>query len=171
MTTIRQVAGERDLGHLRQLLRAYAETLAVPFCRDELEAELATIGTAGAGAASRYFLAMDGGSALGCIGLRELDAETAELVRLYVVPEARSTGLGRRLVAHTLADAAAEGRTKVVLHTLAAWRAACVLYRRMGFRPIPPYRDIPEDEDDVMFLGMPLEEGEKGPVWRMSSST
>ena len=45
------------------------------------------------------------GRALGCGGLRRLDAETAELKRMYVVPGARGRGLGGRIVAALEAEA------------------------------------------------------------------
>jgi len=45
------------------------------------------------------------GTPAGCGAVRRLDAETAELKRMYVLPTVRGKGLGRRLVAALEAEA------------------------------------------------------------------
>jgi GNAT superfamily N-acetyltransferase len=88
-----------------------------------------------------------GGVAVGCGALRLLDADTAELKRMYVSPEARGKGLGRRLVAALEAEARALGVRRLVLETGVRQAAALALYRATGFQPIPlfgEYRLSPE---------------------------
>ena len=86
----------------------------------------------------------------GCVGLKALADGRAEIVRLYVSPEARRHGLGRTLVGAALALAKARGYDTVVLHTLARWRAATALYGAMGFAPAAPYCAVPLD--DMLFF-------------------
>ena len=76
---------------------------------------------------------------VGCGALRLLDAETAELKRMYVAPAVRGTGLGRRLVTALEAEARALGVRRLVLETGVRQQAAIALYRATGFRPIPLY--------------------------------
>jgi putative acetyltransferase len=72
-----------------------------------------------------------------------LDGGLVELKRLFTLPEARSIGVGRALVAEALAAARAAGMRGVRLDTLAGMDAAQALYVSLGFRRIAPYRVNP----------------------------
>jgi len=81
--------------------------------------------------------------------LRFLDAERAEVKRMWVDPVARGTGLAARLLAHLESLALASGRTSIVLDTNSALVAATRLYDRAGYRRVPAYNDNPDA--DVWF--------------------
>ncbi|WP_245640962.1 GNAT family N-acetyltransferase [Streptomyces megasporus] len=76
----------------------------------------------------------------GCVGLRALDAETAEVKRLFVRPEARGSGGGRRLL-EAVERAAREflGARAVRLDTRGDLVEARALYARSGYAEIPDY--------------------------------
>lgn len=57
----------------------------------------------------------------------------AEIKRMYVVPEARGTGLARRILAELEADARAAGRTRMVLETGDQQPEAIALYLSSGY--------------------------------------
>ena len=78
---------------------------------------------------------------VGCGAVRLLDAETAELKRMYVAPVVRGNGLGRRLLTALEAEARARGARRLVLETGVRQLAALALYRATGFEPIPLYAD------------------------------
>ena len=78
-----------------------------------------------------------GGEPLGCGALRRIDAESAELKRMYVAPAARGQGLGRRLVEALETEARRLGVRRLVLETGIRQVAALALYEATGFRPIP----------------------------------
>ena len=59
--------------------------------------------------------------------------------RLYVQPSHRGTGLGVQLVDRVIAEARTAGYHSMLLDTLATMTAAIALYRRTGFRDVPPY--------------------------------
>jgi ribosomal protein S18 acetylase RimI-like enzyme len=90
-----------------------------------------------------FVLAKVGPDWVGCGGLRRLDASTGEIKRLYVRPAHRGGGVGRALVLELLRHARKGRCQRVVLDTLPRMVGAIALYRRMGFRPIPPYWDHP----------------------------
>lgn len=76
-------------------------------------------------------------------GVKRLDDETAEIKRMYVVPEARSRGHARRLL-YALEDAARElGYVRVRLDTGPKQPHARALYESEGYREIPDYNGNP----------------------------
>jgi len=85
------------------------------------------------------------GKPVGCGALR-LDESYAEIKRMYVLPEARGEGIGRRLLAHLEALAASSGRQLVRLETGVRQPEALALYDEAGFsriEPFPPYAADP----------------------------
>ena len=62
-----------------------------------------------------------------------LPADTCELVKMYLLPEARGTGLGTLLIKKCLEQAKANGFSKVYLETMNELKAALKVYERLGF--------------------------------------
>jgi len=81
----------------------------------------------------------DDGRAIGCGGIARFDAVRGEVKRMYVVPEARGRGLGRRLLEELEAQARELGYTSVVLETGDRQPEALGLYASAGFERIPCY--------------------------------
>src|SRR5947207_12745488 len=74
-------------------------------------------------------------------------AGIAEIKRLYVLPEARGTGLGRTLAERAIAEAQAKRYERVRLDTHRPSMAAAIsLYRKLGFVEIPPYGTNPDGQ-------------------------
>ncbi len=61
--------------------------------------------------------------------------------RLYVRPEFRGKGIGRKLVEIIIEDAKKIGYTYMRLDTVSSMKEAIALYRSMGFCAIQPYRE------------------------------
>jgi putative acetyltransferase len=86
-----------------------------------------------------FVVAFQSDHPVGCGAVRKIDARTGELKRMYVRPESRGRGVGRRLVAALEAEARSLGLSRVVLETGIRQRQALALYERTGFARIPPF--------------------------------
>jgi len=129
-----------DLDEIRLMLREYAAWLEVDLCFQNFEQELA--GLPGEYAPPRGRLLIAEGA--GCVALRAIDEETCEMKRLYVRPEHRGSGLGRRLIAAIIEEARGIGYARMRLDTMPKMDNAQRLYASFGFRDIDAYRYNPE---------------------------
>lgn len=72
-------------------------------------------------------------------GWRRIDAESAEIKRMYVVASARRRGLGRRLLAELETRAAEAGYRQLVLNTGPEQPEAVAMYEAGGYEPAPGF--------------------------------
>ena len=85
---------------------------------------------------SAYFVAESEGKILGGGGIfptEGLPEGTCELVKMYLLPEARGIGLGRKLIEHCLQTARKNGFQQVYLETLTELHLALKIYEKFGF--------------------------------------
>ena len=80
----------------------------------------------------------DAGRIVGTGGLKRYDAEQAEIKKMYLLPEVRGQGLGRRLLDTLVGFARAVGYRRIVLESNSNLTEALQLYQRYGFAPVPP---------------------------------
>ena len=85
-------------------------------------------------------LAWQGEAAVGIVALKALSPGVGEVKRLYLVPAARGTGLGRVLLECVIDMACYRGYTHLRLDSHRASMVAAIrLYRQLGFAEIAPY--------------------------------
>ena len=134
------VQSDGDLDQVRTLFREYAASLDIDLAFQGFDAELATLPGNYAPPRGVLLLARDGRQALGCVGVRSVDAPgVCEMKWLYVRPAGRGSGAGRALANEAVAFARATGYREMLLDTLPQMAAAIRLYRTLGFKEIPPY--------------------------------
>lgn len=101
----------------------------------------------------RVLVAEDAGGALaGCVFLKMIRSDAAEIKRLYVRPETRGAGLGRKLSEQVVEEARALGAARVLLDTGVYDTAAHALYESLGFRRIGPYPESGNDAEVQPYL-------------------
>lgn len=125
---------------VRELFREYAAGLAIDLCFQNFEDELSTLPGSYAPPRGRLLLAKADGKIAGCVALRPMDNEAAELKRLYVRPAFRKRGIGKTLVARVLDEARQIGYRVARLDTLLEMHDAIALYTLFGFKEVAPYR-------------------------------
>lgn len=93
----------------------------------------------------------------GCVALGRLSEKICEMRTLFVRPQFRGAGIGRKLVEASLTEARKLGYEYVRLDTLGFMHSALKLYRSFGFYEIEAYRDISDDlRQYVHFLELKL---------------
>jgi putative acetyltransferase len=98
-------------------------------------------------------LAHDKGPA-GCVALRSLGNLDGEIRRLFVSPNQRAAGLGRRLVFRLIEQARADGFQRLFLNTLPTMTHAIALYESLGFSPADSYAGDPTE--GILYFSLAL---------------
>lgn len=78
------------------------------------------------------------GTIVGCFGVMPLENGNCELRKMYLEPEQRGRGLGKKMLAKAMGTAAELGFKTMQLETSSRMNAAIALYEAHGFLPVDP---------------------------------
>jgi len=159
--TIKQAATDTEIEAVRRLFREYEAFLDVDLGFQNFDAEFAGLPGKYARPDGDLLIGLAGNRILGCVAVRRLDEGVCEMKRLYVRPEARGTGLGRRLAQQIIEIARELGYSMMRLDTLDRLTKAMSLYETLGFRRTAPYYENPLQ--GVVYWELTLVSG-KGPA-------
>lgn len=166
--TIRSPESAADHAAVRDLCRDYLALLdarwpdfpqfPAGYCSvdayEDLLARLPELHRAPEGA---IFLADLGGEVVGCGMTHKIAEGVCEIKRVFVSDAARGHGAGRRLCEAAMARAREDGYARMVLDTTTRLTEAIALYEKLGFTPIAPFYDPPEDfAENLLFYGRDL---------------
>lgn len=87
----------------------------------------------------RFVIVLDDGHPVACGAIRRHDAESAEIKRMWVRPQARGRGLARVVLRELESTAIARGYRAVVLETGLRQPEAIALYESAGYTTIPRF--------------------------------
>ena len=139
----------------RELFLEYAKSLGFSLCFQSFDQELAGLPGDYAPPDGCLLLAEYEGSLAGCVALHKLETGIREMKRLYLRPQFRGKGVGRRLAESVIAKARSIGYQRMRLDTVEPMmKDAVALYRRLGFREIAPYR--PNPIEGAMYMELAL---------------
>jgi len=134
-----------QISQVRELFLEYAQSLGFSLCFQNFDQELAGLPGEYAPPAGRLLLAEYEGQLAGCVALhklelRHLDDSICEMKRLYLRAQFRGKGLGGALAERIIAEARQIGYKRMRLDTVEpVMKDAVAMYRKLGFREIPPY--------------------------------
>ena len=134
--------------------REYPSQIPVPLEVQDFEAWLDSLPGPYSPPGGRLLVVRCAGEPAGCVALRGLGDDAAEVKRLYVRERFRGLGLARVLVQELIEIARAAGYARLRLDTHKSMIPAQTLYRSFGFAEIAPYWDHPVP--DVVFFELTL---------------
>ena len=143
MIRLEPAASPSDVAAIRVLFEEYADSLGVNLEYQGFDEELRNLPGPYAPPSGTLLLARKDNDVIGCVGVRGLDAVTAEMKRLYVRPSGRGAGLGRTLAESAIEFARSSGYERMRLDTLPQMGRAQELYKTLGFVTIDAYRFSP----------------------------
>ena len=139
-----QAETSTQIAQARELFLEYAQSLGFSLCFQNFDKELAELPGDYAPPEGRLLLAEYEGKVAGCVALHGLGDNICEMKRLYLRPEFRGKRLGRALAECVIAEARRIGYHRMRLDTVEPLMGdAVAMYRKMGFKEIPPYRPNP----------------------------
>lgn len=95
------------------------------------------------------------GRLVACASLRRIRPDAVEMKRMFVRPEARGRGLGRKLFERRIEEARNMGCRTIYADTVRGNRSMLTIYERFGFDLVPRYPENanpPELEPFLVYL-------------------
>ena len=101
----------------------------------------------------RFFVMRQAGTPVAMGAYKRIDAQHAELKSMHVLAETRGQGLSRKMLAHLVAEARADGFTRLSLETgvQPTFVAARALYEKAGFTECGPFDGYGVDPNSVFY--------------------
>ena len=142
--SIYRAESPEQIADARELFLEYAASLGFSLCFQNFDQELETLPGNYALPHGRLLLAQYHAELAGCVALRRIDAEIAEMKRLYLRPKFRGKGLGQIIAEKIIHEAQIIGYQRMRLDTVGpVMRSAVSMYGKLGFYQIAPYTKNP----------------------------
>jgi carbonic anhydrase len=126
-----------------QLFQEYAAWLGIDLCFQGFDEEVKDLEAMYSEPIGGIILCEIEGHYVGCVGVRRINDQCAELKRMYVQPHQQQKGIGTALLENAVALARDCGYEKIKLDTLNTMTPAINLYLKNGFVEIPAYYHNP----------------------------
>jgi putative acetyltransferase len=143
MTGYLQVKTAEEYIAAAQLFAEYAAWLNIDLSFQHFEEELQQLKIMYGAPAGGIILCRVNNNFAGCVAIRKITADIAELKRMYVQPAQQHKGIGKKLLAEAVLLAKNCNYSCIRLDTLSNMTPAINLYKSHGFYEIPAYYKNP----------------------------
>ncbi|NKB37780.1 MAG: GNAT family N-acetyltransferase [Gammaproteobacteria bacterium] len=146
---------EQHLQETRRIFSEYYdELLNIDTDSDEFDQELSQLPGDYSAPDGALLLAIEASIVIGCVALRKISPQLCEMKRLYVQPEYRGQGWGKRLAEEIITEARSRAYSDMRLDTLDTLAAANGLYQSLGFKQIDAY--LEETTEPLLYWNLSL---------------
>lgn len=121
------------------LFREYARWLDIDLSFQRFDEELNQLKVMYGEPGGAIFLSTKGELLSGCVAIRRLTDVTAELKRMYIVPQCRNQGIAESLLKKAITFASQKDYQFINLDTLDNMLPAISLYKKFGFCEVGAY--------------------------------
>jgi len=128
-----RAATNADLPVVWDLISSVLLSYGITGNRQTTDRDLADLEVNYWNAKGAFFVLLNGEAVIGTVALHHEADTVCELCRMYLAPQYRGHGLGRRLLEHALREARERGFKEVRLKTASVLVEAISLYKRAGF--------------------------------------
>lgn len=125
-----------EYGAARRLIQEYADSLSVDLVHDNFENEIGHLNSYYGPPTGLILLAKENNETVGVVCVRNLGDFIAEIKRMYVQPDFRGKGIGRKLLTRAITEAKGLGYRYLRLDTIPEMRSAIKLFSSFGFYEI-----------------------------------
>lgn len=138
-------SSEEQMNAATALFKLYAQWLGIDLGFQHFEEELLELKEMYAPNIGGIILCRQDNEFIGCVGIRKLTEGTAELKRMFVIPNYQGKGIGNEMLKEALILAKKCGYSSLKLDTLNTMLPAMNLYKKNGFVEIAAYYYNPID--------------------------
>ncbi len=133
-----RIANNADCHNVQALIFNVLEEFGLDYDRQSIDKDLYDIDSFYNSAGGRFWVVEAQGKIVATAGLLKISASECEFRKMYILPEFRRRGLGRKLVELSLNQARQSGFKRVVLETARPLVTAIALYKKIGFTEYQP---------------------------------
>ena len=168
MLAISSATTHEQLNSVRRLMRAFVDwhrqrhqqdiaLIDQYFDGKAFEEEVTNLPGKYAPPRGRLLLALYDDQPAGCVALREIDAQSCEMKRMFVYPQFQGKKVGRGLAESLIREAKTIGYSSMLLDTSFRQVEALNLYQSLSFKRIDPYYELaPELKSWLVFMELSL---------------
>ncbi|MDP4131832.1 MAG: GNAT family N-acetyltransferase [Bacteroidota bacterium] len=143
---IREVRKAEDFLAGKELILEYVKWLGIDLSFQNFDKEMETLQATYSDPDGGLFIALRNGKAVGVAGIKRFNHRECEVKRMFVQPDSRGFGIGRRLLTECIEIAKKLNYETIKLDTADFMKSAISLYTAAGFVEIPAYRHNPHQE-------------------------
>ncbi len=148
------VETDEQVNIIRSLFIEYSQELGFELNFQDFKRELDQLPCKYSAPYGLLLLAYYNNSIAGCVGLCKFEQDICEMKRLYVKPDFRNEGIGKKLSLAVISGAKKIGYKRMRLDTISYMKEAIGIYQKLGFYEIQPYRYNPFA--DALFMELIL---------------